>query len=293
MKKIIYILLFLSFGASAQKWSYNEGGNPFDGKYKTSSITGISSNTPYNSPIIVINKFDESDDFNFYISEVAYFQSYPDIFWSFNNNPDVIYEMKNAQMSDGKTIFFLSHKIKSEKSDISKYTSIFEVSNIEMIENFKTSSILNMRIIDDYESYDLIFSLEGSKEAIEFTLTPSYVENKLLELDSIRKLTLIEISMIDSISSIIGSHLSEYNIANSQIEEILGEIKGYNKSKIESAKIDFSQYHSLKIEHNYSDNFSLFLYDNKGNLLKKLSSFVIGRIPSIDLKLLKKINRNK
>jgi len=55
----------MSFG---QSWKSSEGGNAFDGKYKTSSVKGKGDNFPYNSPTMVINKF-EGEDLNFYISD--------------------------------------------------------------------------------------------------------------------------------------------------------------------------------------------------------------------------------
>ena len=58
MKKIIFIAILLrQIMVSAQNWSFESGGNVFDGKYKTSSIKGKGTDFPYNNPLLVINLF--------------------------------------------------------------------------------------------------------------------------------------------------------------------------------------------------------------------------------------------
>ena len=90
MKNLIFTLLFsvslISFG---QTWKYSEGGNAFDGKYKTSIVTGIGSNFPYQKPSLVVNKF-EGESINFYISDAGYFQENTGIsvLWVFDNEPE-------------------------------------------------------------------------------------------------------------------------------------------------------------------------------------------------------------
>ena len=111
MKNLILLLLLLlipilSFG---QTWKFSEGGSAFDGKYKTSSITGTGTNFPYTSPTLVVNKFD-GEDINFYISNGGFFQEKTGIsvLWVFDNEPNTIYSTYDWSISsDGKILFFL------------------------------------------------------------------------------------------------------------------------------------------------------------------------------------------
>ena len=42
MKNYLFIIAALiSFNSFGQTWKYSEGGNAFDGKYKTSVVTGV------------------------------------------------------------------------------------------------------------------------------------------------------------------------------------------------------------------------------------------------------------
>ena len=116
MKKLIIILL-IPFITLAQSWTYKEGGNAFDGKYKTSSVLGKGSDFPYNKPSLVINKFDNDEQINFYLSGAGYFQDNTGISikWVFDNEPDTIYSSYSWSLSnDGKIIFFKTNLIPRE-----------------------------------------------------------------------------------------------------------------------------------------------------------------------------------
>ena len=107
MKKILFILILPLFSYS-QTWSFSEGGNAFDGQYKTASIIGTGNNYPYTKPVLVVNRFN-GDAINFYISSAGYFQEQTGIgvYWSFDNEPDVLYSTYDWSISsDGKTLFF-------------------------------------------------------------------------------------------------------------------------------------------------------------------------------------------
>ena len=87
MKKLLFSLaIFISFASFGQTWKYSEGGNTFDGKYKTSIVTGVGNNFPYTKPSIVINRF-EGKSINFYISDGGFFQAGTGIrvLWVFDN----------------------------------------------------------------------------------------------------------------------------------------------------------------------------------------------------------------
>ena len=82
MKKLLFLsilFLYTQTNVSAQSWKYENGGDVFDGKYKTSFVKGTGSNYPYNKPILAINKYDTSPAVNFYISSAGYFQEGTDV----------------------------------------------------------------------------------------------------------------------------------------------------------------------------------------------------------------------
>ena len=112
MKKLLFLSIlffYIQTNVSAQSWKYENGGDAFDGKYKTSFVKGNGSNYPYNKPVLAINKFDKDSQINFYISSAGYFQEDTGvkILWVFNTEPNVIYSTYDwSYSSDGKTIFF-------------------------------------------------------------------------------------------------------------------------------------------------------------------------------------------
>ncbi|MDA9357237.1 hypothetical protein N9R05_03395 [Flavobacteriaceae bacterium] len=109
MKNLLFTLaLLVSFNSLGQSWKYSEGGNAFDGKYKTSIVTGVGTKYPYKSPSLVINKF-EGKSINFYISDAGFFQDGTGIgvLWVFDNEPNTIYTTPYTSISsDGKILFF-------------------------------------------------------------------------------------------------------------------------------------------------------------------------------------------
>lgn len=108
MKKLL-IFLLIPFISLAQSWTYKKGGNAFDGEFKTSSVLGKGSEFPYNKPSLVINKFENDEQINFYLSGAGYFQDNTGISikWVFDNEPNTIYSSYSWSLSnDGKIIFF-------------------------------------------------------------------------------------------------------------------------------------------------------------------------------------------
>ena len=111
MKKLLLTLaIFTSFASFGQTWKFSEGGDAFDGKYKTSSVTGKADNYPYTKPSLVINKFENDNSINFYISGSGYWSedSGVSILWVFNNEPNTIYSTYDWSYSaDNKILFFI------------------------------------------------------------------------------------------------------------------------------------------------------------------------------------------
>ena len=93
MKTILSLsALLITLALTAQSWTFSEGGDAFDGKYKTSSVIGKGTNYPYTKPSLVINKFEGEENINFYISGGGYFQEKTGIsvLWVFDNEPNKI-----------------------------------------------------------------------------------------------------------------------------------------------------------------------------------------------------------
>ena len=91
-----------------QSWTFNSGGNDFDGKYKTSSVVGTGTDYPYDSPRLVINFFEDTEQINFYIADAGYFSSSSNtsVQLSFSNEKGTIYKSNSlSYSSDRKSVF--------------------------------------------------------------------------------------------------------------------------------------------------------------------------------------------
>ncbi len=164
MKNILFTFLFtislISFG---QTWQYSEGGNAFDGKYKTSIVTGVGSTFPYEKPSLVVNKF-EGESINFYITDAGYFQENTgvSVLWVFDNEPEKVYSTYNFSISnDGKILFFL---------EFNNPDGSGKLKPVDIIEKLTIGNEVTLRVSDDYGSNDIIFSLRGSSKAINFVI---------------------------------------------------------------------------------------------------------------------------
>jgi hypothetical protein len=177
MKKLILLLLFIPILSFGQTWKYSEGGSAFDGKYKTSSVTGKGTNFPYESPTLVVNKFD-GEDINFYISNGGFFQEKTGIsvLWVFDNEPDTIYSTYDWSISnDGKILFFKEFNNPEGGSG--------KLKPIEIIEKLTAANKVTVRMKDNYGSNDIVFSLSGSTKAINFVI-PKEERDSIIELAS-------------------------------------------------------------------------------------------------------------
>jgi len=224
MKKLLFLsILFLctQTNIKAQSWKYENGGDAFDGKYKTSFVKGSGSKFPYNDPILAINKYDNSPAVNFYISSAGYFQENTSvkILWVFNTEPDVIYSTYDwSYSSNGKTLFFVKFNDPNSDNKISKY---------EFMEKLKSASRVSVRISDKYGTNTLTFSLSGSTKAIDFVLpnlndlisdveSKRKIKNEFKEVKKIELNRLLEILKNQKISE------SSMSILKNQIETDLG-----------------------------------------------------------------------
>ena len=175
MKKL-YILLFtigFAINSYAQSWTFDSGGNDFDGKYKASSIKGSASNYPYNNPYLVINYFEKDDSLNFYINGAGYYSDSSDVsvLWVFNNEKEVIYETTTRSLSsDGKQVFF--REFKSPKSG--EFLSVYE-----FIDKLKKASSVSVRVEGKFDKNDIKFSLRGSSKAINYVIPAEKMKSQI------------------------------------------------------------------------------------------------------------------
>jgi len=174
MKKLLFTLaLLISFASYGQTWKFSEGGDAFDGKYKTSIVTGFGTNFPYTKPSIVINKF-EGKSINFYISDGGFFQDGTGIrvLWVFDNEPDILYSVYDYSISsDGKILFF---------TEFNNPDGAGKLKPIDIIEKLTLANKVTVRMSDDYGSNDIVFSLSGSSKAINFVI-PKEERQQMIE----------------------------------------------------------------------------------------------------------------
>ena len=174
MKKLIFILFLVPLVSLGQGWTSSEGGSAFDGKYKTSSVLGKGTNSPYTKPVLVINKF-ENEKLNFYISKGGFFQEKTDIgvLWVFDNEPDTIYSTYDWSISnDGKILFF---------REFNNPDGSGKLKPVDIIEKLMLANKVTVRMKDKYGSNDIVFSLSGSTKAINFVL-PKEERDELIDL---------------------------------------------------------------------------------------------------------------
>ena len=247
MKKLLLILLCFPMIGFGQGWQYKEGSNVFDGAYRTSFVEGIGSDYPYNAPLLCINKFDLSDDFNFYISRSGYFQEESDINieWVFDSEPNILYSISAFSISPDRKILFLEEFTNPKKDHTIK--------KIEIIEKLQKGNKVNIRISNKYGSNDLVFSLKGSTKAINFALPFEYRNKLILELNAERdelKKRKLELS----------NKLKIYELTNEETEEIIRRIIIYNVSNVDS----------IIFKKDYDEYFNVLLVDSNGEELKEL-----------------------
>lgn len=189
MKKFLLFILLFPLVCYSQTWKYQSGGSDFDGKYKSAYITGVGNEFPYNKPIMAINKFDKNDGFNFYISDAGYSQEGIglSVLFVFSNEPDTVYSTYDFSISnDGKTIFL------KEFNDPNSDTKI---SQVEFIKKLQDASKVSVRVKDNYSQNDLVFSLSGSTNAINYVIpdldnlisTAVNERNKKLEIANLER----------------------------------------------------------------------------------------------------------
>jgi hypothetical protein len=247
MKNLLFTLaLLISFTSFGQTWKYSEGGNAFDGKYKTSSVSGVGTKYPYTSPTLVINKF-EGRAINFYISDGGFFQEKTGIgvLWVFDNEPNKRYSTYDYSISsDGKILFF---------TEFNNPDGSGKLNPVDIIEKLTLANKVTVRMEDDYGSNDIVFSLSGSTKAVNFVIPKEERQqmidsalaerNALSEVEDNNQLVLDDLIKIATEEKLSSSSLSSLK---STFEQNLG-LSYY------SALGTGKKYKSILLEGNLSD----------------------------------------
>lgn len=236
MKKLLLILLCLPFVGIGQTWSYSSGGNDFDGKYRTSSVVGTGTDYPYDSPRLVVNFFENTEQINFYIADAGYFPSNSNtsVKFSFSNEKGTIYKSKSLSYSSDRGTVFLGD-----------FFSPNNIKKFEIFQKLMSASYVNVRISNDYGRNDLKFSLKGSSKAIKYVIPyeemlADYNEFKMQKELSRKK----NISVKVRRDSLLNYHLKKFSLSNNLIKKTIDNINYEIKKR---AYINFQNIDSVSV----------------------------------------------
>lgn len=179
MKNFILPILMLISITSYGQWTYSSGKSDFDGSYKTSRIVGSGGVFPYNKPVLVVNKFNNST-LNIYITNAGYSGCNDLIIYMKFNGEEKIYETSYVSSGVNNDAWFIS--------------SFKDLENYELIAKFMKHSFLSVRLNSSCSSVDYKFSLRGATRALNFVLGKNWLEQKKQEA---KKQKLLDSSLID------------------------------------------------------------------------------------------------
>ncbi len=176
MKHIIlitFLTILLPRLSMSQTWSYSSGEEPFDGKYRTASIIGSSINTTYKNPMLTVNNFENSNEYNVYLANVGYFCDGLKAMFRFDDDPTIIKCKPGA--SNKQSVAFLNSFFYFDEFDEMIYISKFEF--LSKIEQY---SKMYIRLSDDCDQVNMEFSLSGSSKALNYVYGDRAEEIKML-----------------------------------------------------------------------------------------------------------------
>lgn len=282
MKKLL-ILLFLPITIYGQAWSYSNGSNKFDGKYKMAYASVNGGQFPYNEPSLIITKY-ESSRLNFYLNNSGYYQYNTDLSVEIAfDDSDKVFEVDNFSLSDDGSAIFLNSMVSYNKS-----FTIDETFNLfQMLDLFTKKNKAYIRVSDRYKTIDLKVSLSGSTRAI------SYVYPNLNNV-----LTDIESSKLEEESALVKAKLEEENILVKAIERNKALIEKYRstisdnsiieleETILDKEKVSFFKYLSKDIE---SDSVYLKPYGGSFNFIKDKEAMMYFISLNGDKEFIKKV----
>jgi hypothetical protein len=164
MRSLLFSVLALWLQiATAQTWTFKTTGNDFDGRIRTATVLGRGGESPYTTPLLVVNYFVESKSLNFYVTDFGY--------TGCKNNRalfiiDGTKRLTTVDVSDDNehnTLFLDEFNLSSDQSGMS-------LSKHEVLQLLKSGTKLSVRLSNDCFSRDYTFSLSGSTSAINHVL---------------------------------------------------------------------------------------------------------------------------
>ena len=226
MKKLILFTLItlLINPLFSQTWQTGSGGDDFDGNYKIASIKGVGEEFPYNDPAMSFIKWDNQEDYSFYISDAKFLQPNTDIeiILVFDNEPGVFYSVyestdgKLSLSSDGKTAFLNGFRNSKDRVSYSKY---------EILQKLMTASTVSVRFKDRFGQNDTKFSLSGSTKAINFVIPQNEIT---ILIDKAIEVRNEEANAEQAKIELLGSLLEEMkliSLSDESLERLETEIK--------------------------------------------------------------------
>ena len=158
MKKMAIILLTLLLcDNSYAQWTYESGGNDFDGKYRTSYVQGSGGEYPYDNPYFVVNLWNE-EKLNIYLTGVGYLGCDNNFVRFRFSDDDELYSCNYSELGTNK-----------ENDQLYIY-SIDELDIDIFLKKLKQHSYISIRVGNDCFTRDYRFILSGSTKAINYAL---------------------------------------------------------------------------------------------------------------------------
>jgi hypothetical protein len=160
---LLTVLTFWLYSSAAQTWTFKTTGNDFDGRIRTATVLGRGGESPYTTPLLVVNYFEESKSLNFYVTDFG--------FTGCRNNRALLVidgtkRLTSVDVSDDSehnTLFLDEFDLSSDQTGMS-------LSKLEVLQLLKTGTKLSVRLSNDCFSRDYTFSLSGSTSAINHVL---------------------------------------------------------------------------------------------------------------------------
>lgn len=187
MKRLILLLclFFISGQLSFSQWRFNEGGNNFDGNFKSASVQGVGSRFPYDDPILHINRF-ESGSENLYLKETGYYFDDEDVYIRFYfDDTETVYKVDEYSVGrEGKTLFM---------NEISTVSDDVFIDKVDLIELLKKHSVMRIRVTSRNSRNDIIIPLQGSTNALN-KLYPNIKQQKDRFVEMVEKIRVEELN---------------------------------------------------------------------------------------------------
>jgi hypothetical protein len=177
MKKLL-LLLFFPIVLYGQAWSYSNGSNKFDGKYKMSYAKVKGGQFPYNEPSLILTKY-ENGSLQFYLNNTGFYQFNTKLSIEFIfDDSNKLFEINDYSLSNDGLAIVLNSMVSYDNS----FTIDGSYNLSQMLDFFTKKNKVNIRVSDNFKTIDLSVSLSGSTKAINYVYP-----NLKNDLDEIEK----------------------------------------------------------------------------------------------------------